>query len=104
MPVSFLIAEDDEIVGKILARALGEHGKRITAHVQQWTATYDLTTAEAAVLELAAQGAPRPLLPQLRDVAPSTVKKQVQFMLTKTGDSSLDIAVSRLLRAIVAAG
>ena len=37
-------------------------------------------------------------LAQKRAVAPSTVKKQVQFMLAKTGDDSLQVCVSRLLR------
>ena len=73
----------------------------IAAVIQQWTAEYELTAAEAAVLELAAHGAPRSRLAELRGVAPSTVKKQVQVVLTKTGDSSLSTAVSRLLRSIV---
>jgi DNA-binding NarL/FixJ family response regulator len=74
---------------------------KISALVQRWTVEYDLTKSEAAVLELAAHGAPRSRLADLRGVAPSTVKKQVQVVLTKTGDTSLEAAVSRLLRAIV---
>jgi DNA-binding NarL/FixJ family response regulator len=77
---------------------------KISALVQRWTAEYDLTPSEAAVLELAAQGAARSRLAELRGVAPSTVKKQVQVVLTKTGDASLEAAVSRLLRAIVDEG
>ncbi|MDB4945076.1 MAG: Transcriptional regulatory protein rprY [Labilithrix sp.] len=75
--------------------------ERIAAIVDRWKVQYDLTPAEAAVLQLAARGVPRAQLPELRNVAPSTVKKQVQIVLTKTGDSSLEAAVSRLLRAIV---
>jgi DNA-binding NarL/FixJ family response regulator len=78
--------------------------EKITALVQRWTVEYDLTPSEAAVLELAAQGAPRARLAELRGVAASTVKKQVQVVLTKTGDTSLEGAVSRLLRAIVDEG
>jgi DNA-binding NarL/FixJ family response regulator len=74
---------------------------KIAAIVERWTVEYELTTAEAAVLELAAHGAPRARLAELRGVATSTVKKQVQVVLTKTGDSTLEGAVSRLLRMIV---
>lgn len=75
--------------------------EKIAALVERWTVEYDLTAAETGVLELAAHGAARAKLAELRGVAPSTVKKQVQVVLTKTGDSSLEAAVSRLLRAIV---
>jgi DNA-binding NarL/FixJ family response regulator len=75
--------------------------EKIAGLVERWTAEYDLTPAEAAVLELAAHGAQRSRLAELRGVAPSTVKKQVRIILTKTGDTSLDGGVSRLLRAIV---
>ena len=78
--------------------------EKIAALVKRWRVEYDLTRAEAAVLELAAHGAQRSRLAQLRGVAASTVKKQVQLILTKTGDSSLEGAVSRLLRAIVDEG
>src|SRR4029078_4305273 len=78
--------------------------EKITAIVERWTVEHDLTPAEASVLELAAHGAQRSRLAELRGVAASTVKKQVQVILTKTGDSSLEGAVSRLLRAIVDEG
>ena len=83
---------------------LEQRGEKIAAVVARWTAQYDLTPAEADILELAAHGAARAKLAQLRGVAPSTVKKQVQIVLTKTGDTSLEGAVSRLLRAIVDEG
>jgi DNA-binding NarL/FixJ family response regulator len=75
--------------------------EKIAAVVGRWTVEYDLTAAETGVLELAAHGAARARLAELRGVAPSTVKKQVQVVLTKTGDTSLEAAVSRLLRAVV---
>ncbi len=75
--------------------------EKIAALVERWVSEYDLTGAEAAVLELAAHGAQRSRLPDLRGVAVSTVKKQVQVILTKTGDGSLEGCVSRLLRAVV---
>lgn len=75
--------------------------ERIAAVAERWAVQYDLTPAEAAVLQLAAKGAPRAKLAEMRGVAPSTVKKQVQVLLTKTGDNTLEVAVSRMLRAIV---
>jgi DNA-binding NarL/FixJ family response regulator len=75
--------------------------ERIAAIVERWRVEYDLTPAEGAIVELAAHGAPRSRLAELRNVAASTVKKQVQVILTKTGDSTLEGAVSRLLRKIV---
>ena len=78
--------------------------EKVAAIVERWTVEYDLTRAEASVLELAAHGAQRSRLAALRGVAPSTVKKQVQVILKKTGDVSLEGAVTRLLRAIVDSG
>ncbi|MBS2016194.1 MAG: response regulator transcription factor [Deltaproteobacteria bacterium] len=78
-----------------------ERQTRIENVVQRWSYEYQLTAAEAAVLSLAAHGAPRGMLAALRDVAPSTVKKQVHIILDKTGDASLDAAVSRLLRGVL---
>jgi DNA-binding NarL/FixJ family response regulator len=78
--------------------------EKIAALVERWKVQYDFTPAEAAIVELAAHGAPRARLADLRNVAASTVKKQVQVILTKTGDSTLEAAVSRLLRAIVDEG
>lgn len=78
--------------------------EKIAALVERWAVEYDLTPAEGAILDLAAHGTARSRLAELRNVAPSTVKKQVQVILTKTGDPSLEAAVSRLLRAIVDEG
>jgi DNA-binding NarL/FixJ family response regulator len=77
---------------------------KIAAVVARWALEYDLTPAEAEVLALAAEGAARSRLAELRGVASSTVKKQVYIILTKIGDTSLEAAVSRILRAIVDEG
>lgn len=81
-----------------------ERDAKIAALIERWSVEYDLTPAEAGVLALAVQGTARSRLAESRGVAASTVKKQVQVILTKTGDTSLEAAVSRLLRAIVDEG
>lgn len=72
---------------------------RTKATLATWTGEYALTPTEGRVLELAVAGVSRAQLAQSRDVAPSTIKKQVQTILDKTGDPTLEAAVSRLLRA-----
>jgi DNA-binding NarL/FixJ family response regulator len=103
--VSFLLKPvDTKELGIFASRARAKmraRQEKVTALVERWAAEYNLTPAEASILELAAHGAQRSRLADLRRVAPSTVKKQVQVILTKTGDGSLEGAVSRLLRAIV---
>jgi len=83
---------------------LRERQTKIEAVVRRWSAEYELTNAEAAILDLAAHGAPRARLAELREVAPSTIKKQIQVVLNKTGDPSLEAAVSRLLRTVLNGG
>jgi DNA-binding NarL/FixJ family response regulator len=83
---------------------LQQRDTKIAAVVARWALEYDLSPAEAEVLALAAEGAARARLAELRGVASSTVKKQVQFILNKIGDASLEAAVSRILRAIVDEG
>lgn len=85
---------------RIRSRVEGR-GARVESVVRRWVSRYQLTTAETAVLGLAARGAPRAKLAELRGVAPSTVKKQVRVLLSKTGDESLIAAVSRLLREVL---
>ena len=103
--VSFLLKPvDTREIGIFAVRTrakLRAREEKIAVLVERWVVEYDLTGAEAAVLELAAHGAQRSRLPDLRGVAASTVKKQVQVILTKTGDGSLEGCVSRLLRAVV---
>jgi DNA-binding NarL/FixJ family response regulator len=85
---------------RMRARKRKRHEK-IAEVVKRWAFEYELTGAEAAMLELSALGSTRASLPEQRGVSPGTVKKQVHVLLTKTGDTSLEGAVSRLLRAIV---
>lgn len=103
--VSFLLKPvDTREIGIFAVRTRAKQRarqQRIAGLVERWVVQYDLTGAEAAVLELAAHGAQRSRLPELRGVAASTVKKQVQVILTKTGDGSLEGCVSRLLRTVV---
>jgi DNA-binding NarL/FixJ family response regulator len=80
---------------------LRSHRAKLSSVIERWAADYRLTAAEAAVLELSVNGAPRARLAELRGVAPSTVKKQVQVILTKTGDISLDGVANRILRTIL---
>lgn len=69
-----------------------------------WVASHGLTPAEEEVLALALEGHPRREIAERRDVAPSTLKKQVQSLLSKTGDATLESAVNRVLRAALAEG
>jgi DNA-binding NarL/FixJ family response regulator len=80
---------------------INERRARVDAAVKRWASDYELTAAEAAILALAAQGTRRAELAAQRDVAASTVKKQVKVMLNKTGDASLEGAVNRLLRSVL---
>jgi DNA-binding NarL/FixJ family response regulator len=80
---------------------LHERSVRVAALVRRWAQEHRLTGAEAAILELAAEGHSRVRLAELRNVSPSTLKKQIQIALAKTGDASLESAVNRLLRAVV---
>lgn len=71
---------------------------RVDMVVERWSERYELSPAETEILRIAAHGTRRSALPEKRAVAPSTVKKQVQCLLAKTGDDSLQACVSRLLR------
>jgi DNA-binding NarL/FixJ family response regulator len=72
---------------------------RVKKVLSAWSDVYALTSAEAGILELAVGGVPRGEIPAMRQVASSTVKKQVQNLLFKTGDVTLEGAVNRVLRA-----
>lgn len=76
---------------------------RIDRVVDEWTARYTLSDAQETVLRLAAHGAAREEIASERDVLPGTIKKQVHELLKHTGDTSLDGAVSRLLREALGA-
>ncbi len=73
----------------------------IAEALARWVIRYGLTLAEETILESNARGVPRSHLAQLRGVAPSTIKKQCQNLLRRTGDASLDAACVRLLREAV---
>jgi DNA-binding NarL/FixJ family response regulator len=66
-----------------------------------WVARYNLTPAEAEVLALAIDGCPRTEIASRRDVSLATLKKQVQSLIAKTGDPSLESAANRALRAAI---
>jgi DNA-binding NarL/FixJ family response regulator len=72
--------------------------ERVDLLVDRWAERHSLSRAETAILRIAAHGTRRSDLAEKRGVEPSTVKKQVQFLLAKTGDESLQECVSRLLR------
>lgn len=78
--------------------AVGVATDRVDLIVDRWAARHTLSGAETAILRIAAHGGRRSELAEKRGVEPSTVKKQVQFLLAKTGDESLQACVSRLLR------
>ena len=69
--------------------------------LERWAKQYHLTLAESGVLGLAVDGVPRHELANERRVKANTIKQQVQMVLEKTGDASLDEAVKRLLREVI---
>ncbi len=77
---------------------------KIDGVVDAWGIRYGLTEAQEHVLRLAAHGTTRANLAAERDVLESTIKKQVQDMIKRTGDASLDAAVTRLLREAIGVG
>lgn len=91
------ISDLDRFVARV-KEAIAPADGRVDAIVERWAERYSLSPAETEVLRLSAHGSRRAALAEKRAVAPSTVKKQVQFMLAKTGDDSLQVCVSRLLR------
>lgn len=64
----------------------------------EWAVRYRLTTAETEVLHARAGGASRGELAAARSVTSATIDRQVKDLLGKTGDTTLDAAVARLLR------
>jgi DNA-binding NarL/FixJ family response regulator len=78
--------------------------ERVDFMVDRWAERHALSRAEKEILRIAAHGTPRSALAEKRGVEPSTVKKQVQFLLAKTGDESLQVCVSRLLREVLVEG
>lgn len=71
----------------------------LRALIATWVDRYELTPAEERVLALAIDGYTRLEIAVRRDVTVSTLKKQVQSLLAKTGDTTLESAANRALRA-----
>jgi len=73
----------------------------LRAILASWVVRYGLTPAEEQILALAIDGVPRLEIAARRSVAISTLKKQVQSLLARTGDATLESAANRVLRAAV---
>jgi DNA-binding NarL/FixJ family response regulator len=85
------------------ARARREVGdRRIAVALDRWKRGHGLTRNETELLELGARGVPREEFEIIRGVRTDTIKKQIQTLLTKTGDNSFEAAVNSLLREAVA--
>jgi len=72
---------------------------RVANVLAEWKLRHGLSDGETEVLQLAATGHERTRLHEIRCVEASTIKKQVASLIRKTGDTSLEGAVNRLLRA-----
>lgn len=83
---------------RLFARRAVRGPNAVAETLARWRRNYRLTPSETEILRLAAVGHERSALAELREVATSTIKKQVVTLLGKTLDSSLENAVSRLLR------
>jgi DNA-binding NarL/FixJ family response regulator len=97
-------AKQIELFARRTHTRLSARSAKVATVARRWALESGLTGAETSILELAAEGTSRARLAELRDVSPNTLKKQIQILLEKTGDASLESAVSRLLRTIVDQG
>ena len=81
------------------ARARRNAGdRRIAVTLDRWTRTHALTESETELLKLGARGVPRDSLAQIRGVRKDTIKKQIQILIQKTGDTTFEEAVNSFLR------
>lgn len=87
----------DLFARQVLAREFAAE-TRLRNAVDAWAWHHRLTRSESAILELAARGAVSGDIASVRHVTKATVKKQVQLLLSKTGDQSLAAAANRVLR------
>lgn len=87
----------DLFARRVLAREFAAEN-RLRNAVDAWAGHHRLTRSESAILELAARGAASGDIALVRHVTKATVKKQVQLLLSKTGDPSLAAAANRVLR------
>jgi DNA-binding NarL/FixJ family response regulator len=85
------------------ARARREAGdRRIAIALDRWKRGHGLTKVETELLALGARGVPREEFEIIRGVRADTIKKQIQTLLMKTGDTTFEAAVNSLLREAVA--
>jgi len=85
------------------ARARREAGdRRIEIALDRWKRGHGLTRVETELLALGARGVPREEFEVIRGVRADTIKKQIQTLLMKTGDTTFEAAVNSLLREAVA--
>ena len=75
--------------------------RRVTVALDRWKRGHGLTDSETELLALGARGVPREEFEVIRNVRSDTIKKQIQFLLMKTGDASFEAAVNSLLREAV---
>lgn len=78
--------------------------QRIDEALRSWEATYRLTPTEIAILRLSIGGRTLSDIAQARGVAYNTVRKQVQQLMAKTGDTSLAFATNRFMRQVLSLG
>lgn len=76
--------------------------RRMNIVLDRWTRGHDLTSSEAELLALGAHGVPRDQFSIIRGVQPDTIRKQIQSLLQKTGDTTFEAAVNTLLREAIA--
>lgn len=75
--------------------------RRVMVALDRWKRGHGLTDSETELLALGARGVPREEFEVIRNVRSDTIKKQIQFLLMKTGDTSFEAAVNSLLREAV---
>jgi len=71
---------------------------RVTDATHRWAVEYGLTAAQVDILGRAALGAMRSEIARWRGSSEYTVKTQIAELLRRTGDSSFQMALVRLLR------
>lgn len=76
--------------------------RRVMVALDRWKRGHGLTDSETELLALGARGVPRDEFEIIRGVRSDTIKKQIQFLLMKTGDPTFETAVNSLLREAVA--
>lgn len=78
------------------------HDRRMNVALDRWSRAHGLTSSETELLALGARGVSRDEFSVIRNVRPDTIRKQIQSLLQKTGDTTFEGAVNTLLREAVA--